>query len=792
MIRTNMHFLACVASAALALGAPQARAEIVGTAGAVNPASVSIAPAGPSRVIEIGARVVHRERIRTSDKGSVQVVFIDKTSLNIGPNSDLIIDEFVYDPKAGTGRMAATLAKGALRFVGGGTSHTGGATLATPAATLGVRGGVASVTHAVGGGTVAINHFGTTTVATASGTQVIRRPDFAVMVSPDGQASAPVRIKPADLASLTRQLTSATGQSGGAPRQPTDTQAVRLGLGTSTAALNPPTTPSVQSQTTASSTAQTNPAVQSSQQTQVSWIVQQGAQVQATQVLTQNPPPLVEPGPQPDPPPPPPPPVDPVPPARFYALAMSIDPTLGSGAPYLPAGFAAAGTFRNSPVLGYGLGGQNTDGTPNRFSRFMQAGLNITGQGAAQVSTIYVMTGSANSSSFDVFDGGFTATTRRQASVSAGRANGNAVALGSNVTFDANYSPIAAQVTQNGYSSTGVPVPQTAFYFPGGGVPGTEYTYSQTATGLPTPSGLGTNHPEVVLSGYGAGLMRTFSRNSNASIGPSFQFLGGLGIQLRSDDRFSAQLVGASLGPTGTPGEVDTAHLQFGYQGPGTIGSRGVYIDYDNFAGRESRTSALVPLSTVNDQAVSGHRSLFVTAKTVNPGPSFPGVNFCQCEYTRWGFWSSETNRDVSGDVLQDILHLGTWVAGRPTDPIQMPVTGSATYTGHVIASIKASGNEYVAAGNMGTAVNFDTRIGSVNISNLDGRNYAGDIAISSNAFGGTLNGTGLGGPTMDVIGQFYDGPLGPAREIGGSVLINGGGAYQGAGTFAGARTSLP
>src|SRR5687768_15805765 len=86
----------CVAAAA--------QAQVVGTAGAVNPAARGSAPGSGTRVIEIGARVVHRERVTTSGEGTVQLVFIDKTSMSIGPNSDLVIDEFVYDPNAGTGR----------------------------------------------------------------------------------------------------------------------------------------------------------------------------------------------------------------------------------------------------------------------------------------------------------------------------------------------------------------------------------------------------------------------------------------------------------------------------------------------------------------------------------------------------------------------------------------------------------------------------------------------------------------------------------------------------------------
>jgi hypothetical protein len=42
-------------------------------------------------------------------------------------------------------------------------------------------------------------------------------------------------------------------------------------------------------------------------------------------------------------------------------------------------------------------------------------------------------------------------------------------------------------------------------------------------------------------------------------------------------------------------------------------------------------------------------------------------------------------------------------------------------------------------------------------------------------------------GPTMDMVGQFFDGRHGPASEIGGSVTISGF-DYRGAGTFAASR----
>lgn len=165
----------------LAFG-PSAGAETIGVTGAVNPNAQGTPPGGTARTLKVGGNVVHRETIDTSGTGAVQLVFVDRTTLNIGPNSHVVIDEFVFDPTANTGRMAATLTRGALRFVGGQTSHTGGATIRTPATTLGVRGGVASVRHDPVAGTRVINHFGRVSVETATGTEMLRRPGFALSV----------------------------------------------------------------------------------------------------------------------------------------------------------------------------------------------------------------------------------------------------------------------------------------------------------------------------------------------------------------------------------------------------------------------------------------------------------------------------------------------------------------------------------------------------------------------------------------------------------------------------------
>jgi hypothetical protein len=158
-----MRNLSLTAAALATLAASPALAQQIGTAGAVNPASKAMLGA-QVRVLDLGAPIIHNEHLQTSASGSLQVVFLDKTTLSIGPSSDLTVDSFVYDPERGSGKMALSLGKGVLRVVGGNVTHTGGATVTTPAATIGIRGGIATVSHDRRSGTQAVNGYGVVTV----------------------------------------------------------------------------------------------------------------------------------------------------------------------------------------------------------------------------------------------------------------------------------------------------------------------------------------------------------------------------------------------------------------------------------------------------------------------------------------------------------------------------------------------------------------------------------------------------------------------------------------------------
>src|ERR1700722_13470292 len=199
--------------AVLAMSAA-ACADTVGTAGAVNTTSSGTPPAGATRVIQIGTQVVENEKIETTGTGSVQVLFIDKTTLNVGPNSTLVIDRFVYNPATTRGELAISLGKGVLRVVGGVAPHSEGPTIRTPVAAVGLRGGIAIISHSRAKGTQAILGFGRMSVTSLCGgsdchptTIDVSRPGYGVTVAGFNQPpSSPGRASTQELAALREAL----------------------------------------------------------------------------------------------------------------------------------------------------------------------------------------------------------------------------------------------------------------------------------------------------------------------------------------------------------------------------------------------------------------------------------------------------------------------------------------------------------------------------------------------------------------------------------------------------------
>lgn len=95
--------------------------------------------------LSIDDAVQQNDRVKTSDKGSTQIKFVDGTLLTIGPNSEVVLDKMIFD---GDQAKNATIrvVRGAMRFASGTSDHSA-YHIETKVATIGVRGTVIDVSY---------------------------------------------------------------------------------------------------------------------------------------------------------------------------------------------------------------------------------------------------------------------------------------------------------------------------------------------------------------------------------------------------------------------------------------------------------------------------------------------------------------------------------------------------------------------------------------------------------------------------------------------------------------------
>jgi len=75
-------------------------------------------------------------------RAKARLEFVDKTTVNITEQSKITIDEFVYDPKAGSGKLAMKMVQGTARYASGQIAKNSpqNVNVTTPTATVAVRG----------------------------------------------------------------------------------------------------------------------------------------------------------------------------------------------------------------------------------------------------------------------------------------------------------------------------------------------------------------------------------------------------------------------------------------------------------------------------------------------------------------------------------------------------------------------------------------------------------------------------------------------------------------------------
>jgi hypothetical protein len=96
---------------------------------------------GDIRTLALEDDVYHNELIATEQESATKLIFLDDTTLTLGPESSVVLDRFVYDPDPSKASLVMTATKGIFRFASGKLPKNA-YRLHTPAATIGIRGTV--------------------------------------------------------------------------------------------------------------------------------------------------------------------------------------------------------------------------------------------------------------------------------------------------------------------------------------------------------------------------------------------------------------------------------------------------------------------------------------------------------------------------------------------------------------------------------------------------------------------------------------------------------------------------
>ena len=205
---------ALLGTTALALiGATDAVAR-VGVTSATDGDPLGKPPTEAERVLRIGIDVQANELITTGNKDRAHLVFLDGTSLTVGPNAQLTIDRFVYDPATKTGDLAVNASKGVFRLVGGRISKTKPIVITTPSSTIGIRGGI-TIFNVEQNNTTSTFVFGNgMTVSAAGQTQTVTRPGSQVTTNSGGAPGQPTLVRQGGLNSQLSQLEGTSSGSG--------------------------------------------------------------------------------------------------------------------------------------------------------------------------------------------------------------------------------------------------------------------------------------------------------------------------------------------------------------------------------------------------------------------------------------------------------------------------------------------------------------------------------------------------------------------------------------------------
>jgi hypothetical protein len=184
MIRRQ--FAACCAAVVVGCLAvvPSWAAEKIGIAAAVQ----NEVTADGGRALAPGGAVFRDETIRTGAKSMTQLIFLDETTLSVGPHSEVKLDRFVYSPGVSAGDVVLSTTKGAFRFITG-SQDPRSYQINTPFANIGVRGTIVDC-YTADNGTYCTTQEGAV-VLVIDGKEHRLLPGKALFIGTDGKVAGP-------------------------------------------------------------------------------------------------------------------------------------------------------------------------------------------------------------------------------------------------------------------------------------------------------------------------------------------------------------------------------------------------------------------------------------------------------------------------------------------------------------------------------------------------------------------------------------------------------------------------
>ena len=173
----------------MALPARAAQPEVIAKVVSVTP-EAQIHRLGKVLPMTVGAPLQRVDSVSTGQKGKAQIVFNEKTTLSIDPNTRVSLENFNLSPE--DTHLYMRMASGSARLVSGGITKISpnALTVFTPMATIGIRGTDLTVVADPAKTTIIVNNIGEKDIRVTNmitlERSVLNKPGQALVVTPDG------------------------------------------------------------------------------------------------------------------------------------------------------------------------------------------------------------------------------------------------------------------------------------------------------------------------------------------------------------------------------------------------------------------------------------------------------------------------------------------------------------------------------------------------------------------------------------------------------------------------------